>query len=510
MSFAPAGRPRFLFGFERLESRFTPDVTPTPVPPMLFVPDWSGGYQSYTPTLIPAFENAVDTFPGGVLDFSTVSVVTSPVRGQVSVDPTTGVIQYVPNYLLPNGLPPGQPPGQVLPESFQYTVRDNLGNVSNIATATFTGGIAPVKAGPLVARDGGLVTTTLRSGSINLYDYLDTDPGVVADLNSVSFTKPPSHGTVEVNPATGVLTYTPEFGYTGFDEFRYFIQDTTGQWRSESDNFVMVNTAAPRLQADPLGGQMLVVDGTSGDDTVVVSPGRRGEVSVTLNGVTSGPFRPTGRVVVLGYGGADRVQVAGTVAVPTWLAGGNGHDTLIAGGGPAVLLGGPGNDLLAAGRARDVVIGGTGTDTLTGTGNDVLIPGTTAFDLNQQALNAIRREWDSNHAHGQRVLNLTGQFTRRFADRLNGDTFLTGGTVANDGQADTVSPGGFESLMFPAAPDVVIEPTPPARRSFPRLPAWFRLPGFSLPAFGHHGGLLFAGVRQALDGYADRISTGRG
>jgi hypothetical protein len=90
---------------------------------------------------------------------------------------------------------------------------------------------------------------------------------------------------------------------------------------------------------------MLVIDGTPGDDTVVVTTGRRGEVSVNLNGLTSGPFRPTGRVVVLGYGGADRVQVAGTVAVPTWLAGGTGNDTLIAGGGPAVLLGGPGNHL---------------------------------------------------------------------------------------------------------------------------------------------------------------------
>jgi hypothetical protein len=58
----------------------------------------------------------------------------------------------------------------------------------------------------------------------------------------------------KLNAATGVLTYTPEFGYTGFDSFRYPIRDTTGERVSEADNFVQVNTTALWVQAEPFGG----------------------------------------------------------------------------------------------------------------------------------------------------------------------------------------------------------------------------------------------------------------
>src|SRR5262249_39817692 len=139
----------------------------------------------------------------------------------------------------------------------------------------------------------------------------------------------------------------------------YTVSDTLGN-QGRAYVYVVTNpTVSPRLQADPLGGQMLVVDGTPGNDAILVTPGQReGDVLVSVNGVTTGPFHPS-RVVVFGYGGDDRIEVADRVKVPGWLVGGPGNDVLMAGGGPSVLLGGAGNDVLVARRGRDLLIGGT-------------------------------------------------------------------------------------------------------------------------------------------------------
>jgi subtilisin-like proprotein convertase family protein len=56
--------------------------------------------------------------------------------------------------------------------------------------------------------------------------------------------------------------------------------------------------------------------------------------------------------------------------------GGDGHDTLIAGGEATELRGGPGNDVLRGGRAADVLQGGPGNDQLSGgDGDDRLVGG---------------------------------------------------------------------------------------------------------------------------------------
>src|SRR5262249_20041550 len=141
----------------------------------------------------------------------------------------------------------------------------------------------------------------------------------------------PQHGTASVDPATGLITYTPAFGYVGFDFFTYTVSDTLGN-QGRAYVYVVTNpTVSPRVQADPLGGQMLVVDGTPGNDAILVTPGQReGDVLVSVNGVTTGPFHPS-RVVVFGYGGDDRIEVADRVKVPGWLVGGPGNDVLVAG-----------------------------------------------------------------------------------------------------------------------------------------------------------------------------------
>lgn len=496
---------RTLLALLQLESRLTPALSP------IAVPNWTGSYNVYVPTILNPLTSAVDPNPGSTLDFSTITIVTPPTKGQLSVDPTSGAFQYTPNYLLPAGLPKGAIPTPIIPESFKFTVKDNLGAMSNIVTATFSGSNAPTKGGLLIARDGGAVTNTLQPVTIDLLSYIDTFEGVQVDPNSVVVDGPPVHGTASYDPATGRLTYTPDFGYSGPDGFHYTVSDTTGVWHSFADDFVLINTtAAPRMQVDPLGGTMLVVDGTPGDDTILVTPGKRpGDVTVSVNGVVSGPFHPTGRVVVLGYGGNDRIQVSESVRSTAWLAGGAGNDVLLAGGGPSVLLGGNGNDILASGRGRDLMVGGAGSDTLLGNGDDILVPGTTSYDTNQSALNAVAREWNSPHTYAQRVLNLSGQFTRKSARRLNGDIFLTNTTVFDDGEADTLAPGGFESLIFPTrsvSPPGVADTVLDARPSGGHHP--HQAPAYTFPSCGHRGGVLLAHARHDYDWYGDRIASG--
>src|SRR5699024_8323672 len=86
----------------------------------------------------------------------------------------------------------------------------------------------------------------------------------------------------------------------------------------------------------PAGANTLVVVGTAGDDVIKVSPsGDKGDVKVYLNGVSQGTFAKTSFSSVAAYGlaGNDVIQVDGDVRSPAYLFGGDGNDTLVAGGG---------------------------------------------------------------------------------------------------------------------------------------------------------------------------------
>jgi Ca2+-binding RTX toxin-like protein len=389
------------------------------------------------PTSWNLLANAVDPNPGGTLDFSTINIVTPPNDAQLSADPNTGNFILTPDWLLTGTQPT---PQQVTP--FQFTIRDNLGAISNVATITINSWVSPGKFGFIVAGDGFGVTHTLQPVTVNVVSLAVVNDGSQVDPTSVALVPGtgPQHGSVSINPLTGLITYTPGLDAIGFDYFSYTIKDTLGH-ESGANVFIVINpTATPRLQADALlGGQMLVVDGTPNDDTILVKPGTHaGDVLVSVNGITSGPFHPTSRMVIFGYGGNNHIQVSKLVTVPAWLVGGTGNGTLIAGGGPSILIGGRGNDTLVAGSGRDLFIGGGGADELIGNRNDILVAGTTSFDADQASLNAIMREWNSTDIYSRRVESLTGQVNKSWSKRLNGNVFLNLSTIHADGGHDTL------------------------------------------------------------------------
>lgn len=114
--------------------------------------------------------------------------------------------------------------------------------------------------------------------------------------------------------------------------------------------------------------------------------------------------------------------VSGSVSSFEILIGGNGNDTLTAGGLASVLVGGAGDDLLTGGSRNDILIGGSGNNRLRGgLGSDLLIGGSTVFDSNALALADLLAEWSSSRTYQQRIDNLRGIGT---GVRLNGETIL--------------------------------------------------------------------------------------
>jgi tetratricopeptide (TPR) repeat protein len=339
-------------------------------------------------------------------------------------------------------------------ESLEVAIRlfeELWGADPDVAMATVTVVVSPAETGFIIPSDANVVTHSLQPVAIDVLSNVVINDGSQVDPTSVAVvpTAAPQYGTASVNPVTGLITYMPGFGYIGFDTFDFTVKDTKGNQGSATVSVLIDPTASPRLQPDPLGGQMLVVDGTPNSDNILVTPGpRQGDVLVSVNGVTTGPFHPTSRLVVFGYGGENRIQVSDRVKVPAWLVGGPGNDLLIAGGGPSVLLGGAGNDTLVAGTGRDLLIGGTGSDVLFGLGNDILVAGATKFDSNQAALDAILKEWNAPRSFSERVENLTGQVNKSYKHRLNDNVFLTLSAIQGYGLSDLVFAGGNGNLLY--------------------------------------------------------------
>jgi hypothetical protein len=177
------------------------------------------------PVMIDVLANDTDPDGNGELVPSSVLVVDGPARGTVSVDPATGAITYT-----ATGFFSGT-------DVFRYTITDKAGAESAAGTVTV------LVHRPTANSDSALAIGT-SPVSINLLAN-DTDPDgdAMIDPASVRIVAGPSHGSVSVNPATGVVTYTPSGSFIGVDSFRYTIRDFPGA--ESSPGLVRVKVEAP-------------------------------------------------------------------------------------------------------------------------------------------------------------------------------------------------------------------------------------------------------------------------
>jgi hypothetical protein len=202
------------------------------------------------------------------------------------------------------------------------------------------------------------------------------------------------------------------------------------------------------VQADPGDAtkSALVVQGTAGADSLVLSPGTGNAIALSVSGYSVGSFAASGgaafaHLLVYGNGGADTIRLAGNLSVPALLFGGDGNDTLDASGSTAnnILVGGAGNEAFFGGSGRSLLIGGAGADTLrAGSGDAILIGGYTSYDGNVPALLALMKEWGRTDAnYTTRVKHLNGTLS----GGLNGSFRLTKSTVQEDSVTDNLYGG---------------------------------------------------------------------
>lgn len=212
------------------------------------------------------------------------------------------------------------------------------------------------------------------------------------------------------------------------------------------------------VQPDPMGGEgtALVVNGTSGDDTITFERMGTGKIKAVRNGVSLGQtFNPT-RIIANGDGGANSIVANANVAVPVIFQGGSGKDTLTGGGANDVILGRKGIDVLNGGAGRDFLIGGNDSDFLNGAaGEDILVGGNYANE-SYGTLAAIMNEWGNN----------SRTFTQRNARMRNGaeglEAVFASGKVIGDSRADQITGGTESDWMFKetfSAVDTIVDAT---------------------------------------------------
>jgi Bacterial Ig domain len=201
--------------------------TTTPLPPVAN-PDTVSVTKNIA-TAINELTNDTDPNTGGVIDPTTVKIITAPTHGKDVINTTTGVITYTPTT------------GYTGPDSFTYTVKDKAGLVSNTATVSITvSAVLPPVANP----DTVSVTKNIATAINELTNDTDPNTGGAIDPTTVKIVTAPTHGKTAINATTGVITYTPTTGYTGPDSFTYTVKDKAGQLSNTAK--VSITVAAPK------------------------------------------------------------------------------------------------------------------------------------------------------------------------------------------------------------------------------------------------------------------------
>lgn len=143
------------------------------------------------------------------IDPSTV-VISSPAVSGLAIANADGTVSYTPNPNF-NGA-----------DSFNYTVRDTGGNLSNAASVTVT--VTPVNDNPVALDDAASVA---QDSSGNSIDVLANDTDVDGDALTISGVGATDNGgTATTDGAT--ISYTPLAGFNGVETFSYDISDGNG------------------------------------------------------------------------------------------------------------------------------------------------------------------------------------------------------------------------------------------------------------------------------------------
>lgn len=322
-----------------------------------------GGGRIFDPNGVPVFFESTDTItPGSTNAFiGTVAVGGNPQTSNYFYLADLGSVDQVvtAGTPLPDQIA-GDTNGDGIVDQPTFDNRIAILNTFNLAAGASTtystynpfGVIVPLPiTTPNVAPTGQGDTGTSTGGNPVTIDIVsnDSDTDGVLDYSSVLIATQPANGTA-VSLGNGLLTYTPNVGFSGTDTFTYTIADDDG------DRSAPITVSITVQGVDGTGDLIL---GSDGDDTLVGAAGND-----TING-------QAGNDSILGGGGND--SLAGGQGNDT-IDGQAGNDTLDGQGGDDVLIGGEGNDTFISagtGAGNDTVDGGDGFNgiVVNGTGN---------------------------------------------------------------------------------------------------------------------------------------------
>ena len=164
---------------------------------------------------------ANDSDIDGTLDSATLTVTNGPSHGTAVVDPASGTITYAPDADYAGG------------DSFDYAITDDgAPGAPETSSASVTVTVVALNDPPRLTDDRANTMEDVAVSVDVLANDLDVDGALAPD--SVVVTAPPMNGTTTVDPATGVITYTPDADTNGTDTFQYRVTDTGAPLPAES------------------------------------------------------------------------------------------------------------------------------------------------------------------------------------------------------------------------------------------------------------------------------------
>ncbi len=178
-----------------------------------------------TPVALAVLLNDDDVDVPGILntgtldvefDLASLTVVTPPAHGSTSVDPDTGIVTYTPAADFDQA------------DFFEYEITDHGIPAPGLTTrARADIGITAVNDTPRLFDDlaftdeeATVEVAVLEHGNVDDYDV----DGVILPAN-VTIVGGPSNGVASINPATAVITYTPNAEFNGDDLIEYQVVD---------------------------------------------------------------------------------------------------------------------------------------------------------------------------------------------------------------------------------------------------------------------------------------------
>lgn len=179
--------------------------------------------------------------PLGNIDPSSVSIVSQPSHGQITIDPVSGSVTYTPNT------------GYFGTDEYTYNVCDNgfpLPALCSSASVSLT-----ISNQSPTAVDDELLTNEDTPAMVDVSSN-DTDPQNNIDPGSVTIHTQPSHGIASVNPETGFISYTPNLNYYGSDNLVYTICDIDGYCDQGSLDIIVIS-----VNDQPVANDDVVVTG---------------------------------------------------------------------------------------------------------------------------------------------------------------------------------------------------------------------------------------------------------